>query len=223
MNNSNVIIIRLGDESILFLEPISKELANYYSIVIEPTEESYERGIREIDRMPINSTIIFLGHGASHCLYGAHDSSFERKPLVNSGNISIFQNKSVFSLSCRSSEFLYKNRNIMKQFIGFGNLPTDWNDIVAERDMGDPNYLSEIQEEDIFYYKKTLAEIIHSSLSSNKFNLGDFESIYFHTKLMINKEISKILIEKPIPNYRLLADIWYETKQEMRFFNRETN
>lgn len=223
MNNSNVLIIKPVDESILFLEPIFEGLVNFYSIIIEPKEESYELGIQEIDKMPDSSIIIFLGHGASHCLYGAHDLSFERKPLVNSSNISIFQNKSVFSLSCRSSEFLYKNRDVMKQFIGFGNLPTDWDDIVAERDFGDPNYLANIQEEDIAYYKSTLADIIYQSFIRNKISIGEFEKIFLHIKLMINKEISKILIEKPMPNYRLLADIWYETKQEMRFFNGETS
>lgn len=221
MNNSNVLIIKPIDESILFLEPIIEGLVNFYSITIEPKEESYELGIQEIDKMPDSSIIIFLGHGASHCLYGAHDSSFERKPLVNSSNISIFQNKSVFSLSCRSSEFLYKNRDVMKQFIGFGNLPTDWDDIIAERDFGDPNYLANIQEEDIAYYKSTLADIIYQSFIRNKISIGDFEKIFLHIKLMINKEISMILIEKPMSNYRLLADIWYETKQEMRFFNRD--
>jgi hypothetical protein len=221
MNSSNVLIIKPIDESILFLEPIFKGLVNYYSIIIEPNEESYEKGIQEINEMPDSSTIIFLGHGASHCLYGAHDLSFERKPLVNSSNISIFHNKNIFSLSCRSSELLYRNRSVMKQFIGFGNLPTDWDDIVAERDFGDPNYLANIQEEDIYYYKNTLVKMIHSSFIDNKVSIDNFEKIYLHIKLMINKEISKILIEKHMPKYRLLADIWYETKQEMKFFNRD--
>lgn len=221
MNSSNVLIIKPVDLSISFLEPIFEGLVNYTSIIIEPNEESYELGIQDIDKMPDSSIIIFLGHGASYCLYGAHDLSFKRKPLVNSSNISIFQNKSVFSLSCRSSEFFYKNRGIMKQFIGFGNLPTDWDDILAERDFGNPNYLANIQEEDIAYYKSTLADIIYQSLIRNKISIDDFEKIFLHIKLIINKEISKILIEKPMPNYRLLADIWYETKQEMRFFNRD--
>lgn len=223
MNSSNVLIIKPVDISISFLEPIFNGLVSYNSIIIEPNEESYERGIQHINEMPDSSTIVFLGHGASHCLYGAHDLSFERKPLVNNSNISIFKNKNIFSLSCRSSEFLDRNRSIMKQFIGFGNLPTDWNDIVAERDFGNPYYLSNIQEEDVSYYKKTLVEIIHSSLSKSRFKIDDFEKIYLHTKLMLNKEISKILIQKPMPNYRLLADIWYETKREMSFFSRENN
>jgi hypothetical protein len=221
MNSSNVLIIKPVDLSVSFLDPIFKGLVNYNSIIIEPNEESYKRGVQHINEMPDSSTIMFLGHGASHCLYGAHDLSFERKPLVNNSNISIFKNKNIFSLSCRSSEFLYKNRSVMKQFIGFGNLPTDLNDIIAERDLGDPNYLLNIQEEDISFYKKTLAEIVHSSLSKSRFNMEDFEKIYLHMKLMINKEISKILIEKPIPNFRLLADIWYETKREMSFFKRD--
>ena len=104
-------------------------------------------------------------------------------------------------------------------FIGFNYLPTDWDDIVAERDLGDPNYLLNIREEDIVYYKNTLAKMVLSSFIKNKKSIADFERIFLYIKLMVNKEISKILVEKPMPNYRLLADIWYVTKQGMIFFN----
>ena len=219
MNSSNILIVRPVDLSISFLETIFEGLNDFKSIIIEPNDKSYANGIKHINEMPNSSTIIFLGHGSSNCLYGAHNLSYERKPLVQNSNISILKNKSIFSLSCRSSEFLYKNRSVIKNFIGFNYLPTDWDDIVAERDLGDPNYLLNIREEDIVYYKNTLAKMVLSSFIKNKKSIADFERIFLYIKLMVNKEISKILVEKPMPNYRLLADIWYVTKQGMIFFN----
>ena len=66
---------------------------------ILPNKESYTQTINEIQELPPDSIIFFLGHGASHCLYGACDEQFERIPFIDKSNIDALTSKSIFALS----------------------------------------------------------------------------------------------------------------------------
>jgi len=144
--STTVFCIMPEDNSLSFLNPVFDHLKIHYPIrKILPNKESYTQTINEIQELPPDSIIFFLGHGASHCLYGACDEQFERIPFIDKSNIDALTSKSIFALSCRSSEFLYNNRSNLNSFIGFGNLPTDWGDVFAERDFGDTNYLNDFR------------------------------------------------------------------------------
>jgi len=167
MNSKNVLCIFVEDPTLTFLKPIKSYLEKGFDcFIIEPSDESYQKGVKKIESVPDNGLIIFIGHGASHCFYGACSHNYESKPLVNRSNNHILKNKSIFALSCRSSDFLESNKSIIKNYIGFGNLPTEWHEIIAERDCGDSMYLKGITESDILIFKNSLNELILSCLLS---------------------------------------------------------
>lgn len=207
------------DNSLAFLDPVFDHLKIHFPTrKILPTKESHAQTINEIQELPAGSNIFFFGHGASHCLYGACDELFERIPFINKTNIDVLTGKSVFALSCRSSEFLYNNKSKLNSFIGFGNLPTDWDDVFAERDFGDTNYLKDIDEETINYFRDSLAQIILASLKLDFGKLSNFRPWYLYLRLLINKEIANLLLKRNIPNYRALSNLWFETKHEILIY-----
>ncbi len=218
MSKSTIVFcVMPEDSSLAFLIPVFDQLQKHFAArKILPNMESYLQTINEIRELPSGSIIFFLGHGASHCLYGACNEQFERMPFIDKTNIDVLTGKNVFALSCRSSEFLYNNRLKLNSFIGFGNLPTDWNDVFAERDFGDTNYLRDLDEESINYFRDSLTKIILSSLNLDIGKSTNFRTWYLYLRLLINKEITSLLLEKSIPNYRGLSNLWFETKHEIR-------
>jgi len=219
--SETVFCIMPEDKSLTFLNPVFDHLKIHYPTrKILPTKESYNQMINEIQELSADAIIFFLGHGASHCLYGACDEQFERIPFIDKTNIDVLTNKSVFALSCRSSEFLCNNKSKLNSFIGFGNLPTDWDEVFAERDFGDTNYLSGLAEGTIDYFRDSLAQIILESIKLNIGKLTSFRTWYLYLRLLINKEISNLLLKRNIPNYRALSNLWFETKQEIRLYHK---
>jgi len=93
-------------------------------------------------------------------------------------------------------------------------MPTDWEEIVAERNTGDPFYLSNINETEIDVFKTILNNIVLSAFQRTD-DLLNFESLYLSIKLNINKSISKLLIDKSTPNYREIANILFYMKEDI--------
>lgn len=215
MSNKKILCIFPEDATLAFLDHLKEYLEKHFdSIRITPNQDSHDKALEKIKALPENSTIIFIGHGSSHCFYGACNAGFERKSYINNSNFHIFKNKEIFALSCRSSEFLETNKATLKNYIGFGNLPTDWKEIESERNYGDSQYLNNLSETDINYYKEALTSIILSCFLKLD-DFYDFKIFYFKLKLHINKEIANLIIEKKNKNYRAIANLWYDTKLEM--------
>lgn len=214
-NKEKILCIFPEDPSLSFLSSLRAYLVEYYSYhIIEPTEDSYNKTIELITSMEANSLILFFGHGASHCFYGACSDDFPQKQLVNRSNIGILANKNVFALTCRSNDFFNFHKTSINDFFGFGNMPTDWEEIVAERNTGDPYYLKNINETEIYVFKTTLNNIVLSAFQRTE-DLLDFKSIFLMIKLHINKEISKLLTDKNTPNYRELANLLFYMKEDI--------
>jgi len=214
-NKEKILCIFPEDPSLSFLSSLRAYLVEYYSYhIIEPTEESYNKTIDLIASMEANSLILFFGHGASHCFYGACSNIFPQKQLVNRSNIGILANKNMFALTCRSNDFFDYHKASINDFFGFGNMPTDWEEIVAERNTGDPFYLRNINETEIDVFKRILNNIVLSAFQSTD-DLLNFESLYLSIKLNINKSISKLLIDKRAPNYREIANILFYMKEDI--------
>ena len=201
------------DETTLFLNPIFDFLSNMVSfkgIRFESNEKDVELAIDAIKTCDEDTIIIFLGHGASHCLYKGDNT-----PFIGNEKIHLLANKRIFLLACRSAEFIDSNKNIeFKSSIGFGNMLTDWSEVLVERD-ADANAYPDISIEVIELYRSKLVNSIQCAWSRTITSQKDFEYLYLQIKLFINKEITELLTKKNIPNYIALANLLYETKTEM--------
>ncbi|MDD3014597.1 MAG: hypothetical protein PHC34_12920 [Candidatus Gastranaerophilales bacterium] len=208
-----IICIFPNDESTDFLLPIYDSLSTLdsftgYRNLLEQGE--IDLVIKDILSSESGSVIIFLGHGASHCIYRC-----DRTPLFDKHNFNIFQNKRIFLFSCRSSEFIKDNKNThLIEYIGFGNMVTDIAEVLEERDV-DSNAYPDIDEGIIDAYKKILVQILSLNLKGTLEQNISFRDLYFQIKLLLNKYIAKTLKEKKHSNYKALTDLLYYTKCDM--------
>lgn len=202
-----------ADETTEFLRPIYEALSalpSFIGIELTTDNKNIEQAIKAINSCDENAHILFLGHGASHCLY-----KIDRTPFIGSGEFQMFQNKRIFLFACRSADFIKKNSAIIpKEYIGFGNMLTDLSEVIAERDADASAYLG-IDETIISKYKEILIETISESLKRTIGLAEDYNSLYLRIKLSFNKRIANLLTEKTFSGYRILANLLYETKTEM--------
>lgn len=219
MSSKDVLCIFPEDITLLFLEPLRNKLKQSYKVLeVLANDESHVKAIETIKTLPDDSTVIFIGHGASHCFYGACNDKYKRNLFINKSNFEVFRNKNLFAFSCRSSEFLDANKSILNNYLSFGNLPTDWNEILAERNYGDPYYLRNINEKEIIIFKEQLTTIILSCFFSPEI-IYDFNTLYFNLRLYLNKEIARLNLGEKNNSIRALANLWYETKAEMDYYS----
>ncbi len=200
------------DKTLDFLKPLINKISKKIE-VIYLRENNVDTIKERINLLPNESNIIFIGHGASHCLYGAVSNN-EKTIFINSSNINILSNKNIVTVACRSSEFLFSNKETVNNLLGFGNIPSDYDEVTIERDYNDVNYLYSIEKEDLEYYILNLTRILTICIVSF-ISHNSIEQLYFELRLYFNKEISKLLEEKEIKKYNELATLFIETKNEM--------
>jgi hypothetical protein len=116
----------------------------FHCYKIKPTVESHVRCLAEISVHDSNESIIFLGHGRNNSLFGADfpstygfvsDDYLAENPheehlsetFISSENVSVFNSKKVFCLTCNSADGLGELaiEAGAKVFFGFGDIPTD--------------------------------------------------------------------------------------------------
>ena len=198
------------DETTEFLRPIYEMLAvtKSFSGVTLDAKEDVIQAVKNCDE---DTAIIFLGHGASHCLYGRKKSH-----LIKEADCRIFDGKKVFLLACRSAEFIERNMTAsLKEYVGFGNMPTEWEEIIAERDNNAYAY-PDINEDAIRSYQIILTDVVSCALSKTIALGKDFRYLYFLIKLLLNKHIVWLMRETYAPQ-RALSKLLYETKHEIIF------
>ena len=159
MNNKIVCIYPI-DKTTEFLLPIFERLqkeSNFIDYRFDTNDTNSVNKMKDdLSNLEQPSFIVFLGHGASYCLYGTPEEN-KKKVLFSADDLSLFQNHNCFFLSCRSSEYLSGKA---QSYIGFGDIPTDYLEIISERDLGDIHYMCGIDETDIELYKKYIVDII---------------------------------------------------------------
>ena len=214
--NKLVLCIFPIDETTDFLHPIYDAISSvsvkFNGVRIDTTnEEEVDKLKKELLSLSDNITIVFLGHGASHCLYGT--PTVEKNRLFKKEDLTIIKNKINFIFSCNSKDLL-DNIEALK-YIGFGDMPTEFNEITSERALNDASYLEGIIEQDINIYKEVIVDIIAKSIKESKFL--SLEDLYRNIKLFANISIVDILTKKNSPNFRMIADLIYEWKDNMTF------
>ncbi len=200
------------DETLSFLEPIVNDLSKFID-VFKLTTNNKDEIISKIESLAKDSIIIFIGHGASRCLYGAVEKG-DKQIFINSSNIGILRDKNICAISCRSSEFLDANKSIVNNYLGFGNIPTEWDEIAAGRDVGDPFYLEGINERELRYYVSCFKKSTHYCLGAFVKHKS-IKQLYFDYRLCFNKSIYNLMKNKQRYNHVKLSELIIDTKNEI--------
>ena len=216
---SNIICIFPKDETTDFLFPVYESLSksdSFWGIRSNNNEELFQSVREKMESIKDqNNLIIFIGHGASNCLYGTPVND-EKIKLFEQSNISLFANQSVFFLSCRSSEFINSIPKGNKvNGIGFGDIITEYREVVAERDTGDFSFGADINIEVIENFNNLLVNIIKDTFEYSASQNMDLDNLFLNLKLIINKNISDKLVNKNIKYYRTVADLLVNMKWDI--------
>lgn len=210
MRNKTILCLYPIDTTTDFLMPIYEFLSQFDGFNgyrISTSKQDINDIKFEIEKSSSNNMIIFLGHGASHCVYGS-----VKEKILTSDDLIKYNNADCIFLSCRSSEFLKSHNG---NHIGFGDMPTDYDEVEAERQLNDAQYLEGLDEIDIEYYRNQIVDFFINAIRMSQ--LKSLEGFYTAIKLFANKEISNLLLNKKRNHYRLLADLIYCWKDEMEY------
>lgn len=212
---NKVICIYPFDKSTTFLLPIYKVLSSvskFKGLAFDTTNENCKKIIySEIESSTENDLIIFLGHGCSLGLYGSPKNG--ELELIFDNKNSLLNNKKLLLLSCRSSEFM---ESLISHSIGFGNIPTDYQEICEDEIIGCSNFSFSINQTMIEQYKKSLVQSMCKTIQYINWESFCLNNLYNLIKLFINKEIQAVLENYQISERRFIADMLYDLKTNMR-------
>lgn len=203
------------DPTTNFLMPIYKQLQSYSNFTgyrIDTTKEEARNALfADIQNITESHIVFFLGHGASNKLYGSPYKDEKKQELFNKKNISNLTQSNFICFACRSKEFA---QGVFQNYIGFGNIISDFSEVTAERDLGDFNYLDWAKENDIQLFRGKIVEAFVKSIDYTR--CASLSNMYRMFRLFINCEIANLLVEKKINNYRGIADMLYDFLSESK-------
>lgn len=211
---SRIVCIFPKDDSTDFLIPIYESLETFSDFKGFRVDTNNESERNELFSVLSNNKdeellVVFLGHGASNCLYGSANNNDKIK-LFDKDNIIILSNHPIICLACNSKDFLKKKH---PNYIGFGDIPSDFSEVKAERNLGDPNYLSWANDEDIISFRKIIVDAFVQTIKTT--HCDNLLNFYGLLKLLVNKKIATLLMERNTSHYREIADMLYEFADEM--------
>ena len=111
--------------------------------------------------------------------------------------------------------FLYFAYKHLFNYIGFGDITSDYSGVLEERNIGDPDYLEWASKEDIINFKKEFVGAITDAVRLSE--CANFHLIYKMMKLCLNKRIASLLVNRQLQNYRQIADMLYYINDELQF------
>jgi len=165
----------------------------------------------EIEELPENSNIFFLGHGRSDKLYGVMSESDEA--FVSSDEMSIFNGQNLFTLACQSSELLkstFKKTEI-NHSIGFGYLPTTHEEVLKIRNIRKKN----ISEADIEQFKSVIVSCVSGSVIEMYSKNESFDYLNSYLRLLLHREMNNSVLDR---NESGVANLIYQMCYQMSYF-----
>lgn len=213
---NNIICIYPEDPTTDFLLPVYERLSRLSNFVgyrkNTILQDNRTQIIDALKNTAPSSIVVFMGHGASNRLYGSVDIDGTKQILLDDNDIELFDNFNTICISCRSAEFLKKCRG---SFIGFGDIVSDFSEVLETRQFEDAYYLSWASEADIELFNNLFVEILIKTIEYTK--CSDILLTYRILQLYINKTISHLLIEKTHNNFRHIADMFYNLLEDINF------
>jgi len=219
--SSKTLILFPTDPSTKFLERIfdylSKKVSpeNFTIIKIDCTEEAHRSAIDEIEKIEYGS-IIFLGHGNSSALQGSKCEKFTKPQFLTHREFAVFKRKNIMLVSCESSSLLKRAKGNFISGLGFGDLPTDWNDIQGARET-DASAYDGFTEDTIESFRNYLTEMIQFTLGNyfqQEMTLSKVKDLLL---LLINKKIATNYHQK-VQNHEVLNDCLLIVKSGVHYF-----
>ena len=216
---SKLVCIFPEDKTTDFLLPIYKQLETMPDFVgyrFDTNDSSKKKNLfAALHHLDDATFVFFIGHGAGNKLYGSVDENGDKQTLFDKTNIEYIKRKNIVGIACRSKEFA--DNNIFNH-IGFGDITSDYSEVLAERNIGDPNYMEWALEEDIVNFQNEFVGAITDSIKMSE--CKTLLSMYRMIKLSFNKRIASLLVNRQLRNYRYIADMLFEINDEMIFKQR---
>ena len=213
---SKLICIFPKDETTDFLLPIYEQLENLSDFVgyrFDTNDSSKTKNLHdELLQIAENDFIIFLGHGASNKLYGSVNENGEKLTLFDKKNSECIKKAVFVGVACRSKDFADKH---LPNYIGFGDITSDYSEVLAERNVGEPDSLEWASEEDITNFQNEFVGAITDAVRLSE--CANLHLIYKMIKLCFNKRIASLLVNRKLQNFRQIADMLYDVNDEMSF------
>lgn len=209
--NKRKVCIFPSDSSTDFLRPLYDTLceADFWGWHGDSVSEGQE--VSQI--LEDAESVIFLGHGSSGTLYGSPIDG-ELTPWICMDDVNILlSGKKLFLLSCNSSQFCetYSLHNA----IGFGNIPTGMLDVKNEMEVN-PNF-PHLDQADIDSFNAGLVRSLQKAFSTTE-GLEDMDRLYSKVQLYANVEIVECLLNRATSNFREVAQLLQEFKNECTLF-----
>ena len=206
------------DESTNFLEPVKEILEKQLDATIirgDTTKEEHRNEIsNRLSELTGQDVFVFMGHGASHCLYGTPQGG-ELQPLFEKGNLSLPKYSGSLLISCRSSDFIESQKLV--NAIGFGGIPTTWEEMRNLRE-DDCSYYAGIDEDTVPEYRNSFVNALCGALKLWSPS-SPLSQLYQNIRLCITGQIVRHLLEKKLelPQRQGLFELLYELKQDTDF------
>lgn len=211
---SKLICIFPEDKTTDFLLPIYDQLetlSDFIGYRFDTNDSSKTKNLHnELLQIEENDFIIFLGHGASNKLYGSVDENGEKLTLFDKKNSECIKKAVFVGVACRSRDFADKH---LPNYIGFGDITSDYSEVFAARNIEDPDYLEWASEEDITNFQSEFVGAIADAVKLSE--CSDLCSLYRMMKLGFNKRIALLLVNRHLQHYRQIADMLYDINDEL--------
>jgi len=206
-----MIIVYPSDPSTVFLKEIVSSITKISCPDVNKVlPDEYEETITFINSIEKDRTILFLGHGYSEGLYGGCYIAEGRQILLDRKTAdSIFRNRKIILLSCRSSELIASINETFNVAIGFGNIKAESKDLIGRKEKKkyrDNNCLK--------IFRESLVELFSNSIVECIANKYSYQQFYNSLKLRMNKYVC-IFSMSCNKNERLAGELIYELKKEM--------
>lgn len=207
-----VVCIFPKDETTEFLRPVYEEICKGENVCGIDADTIYEDDCLEnLEQLLSDAeTVIFLGHGSSHTLYGTRLNPLFGEKMENVGWL---RGKNLVLFACRTLDFI-KNYNLHTA-MGFGFIPTTLDDV---RDGGKLHklHIEELTSSDLEVFKNSIVNVWKRCLKhcylDDICRFGELFSMY------VNVEIVDVLINhRDIPHYRTIADMLYYLSVDMNY------
>ena len=213
---SKLVCIFPEDETTDFLMPIYEQLEllpDFAGYHFDTNDSSKTKNLHDaLLQITVNDFVFFLGHGASNILYGSVDENGEKLTLFDKKNSGCIKKANFVGVACRSKDFANKH---LPNYIGFGDITSDYSEVLAERNIGDSDYLEWASEKDIENFRNEFVGAIADAVKLSE--CKSLQSIYRMMKLCFNKRIASLLVNRQVPNYRQVADMLYDINDELLF------
>ena len=200
------------DTTTEFLRPVYELICKETSVCgIDADSVDTDDYLENLERVLQDAkTIIFLGHGSSHTLYGTMFN-----PLFDEriGNVKWLRNKHLILFACRTLDFIKKHG--LHTAMGFGFIPTTLDDV---RDNGELHKLdiTDLTKADLKVFRDSIVKVWKRCLRHCPLNdIYRFLEVF---SMYTNIEIVDVLMNhRDIPHYRKIADMLYYLYKDMDY------